>query len=101
MSTDQDGQPTVYHTTDHDLVRSIVEARDGYPAHAGQSEGQGDGGLLQIAFRDRDQDAKEISWETFFEAFDEKDLAAIYTEDGSDVGDNQPVVLRKRGAVDE
>lgn len=93
--------PAIHHATDPALVRSIVEERGGYPAHAPDSEGQGDQGLLRIGFRDRDEDFKEISWDAFFEEFEEKDLAFVYADDGSDVAQDRPVVLRKRESVAE
>lgn len=93
--------PPVRHTTDRTLVRSVVEERGGYPAHAPESEGQGDQGLLRIGFRDRNEDLKEITWEAFFEEFDEKDLAFVYAPDGSEVAADRPVALRKRASVAE
>lgn len=80
----EDGPET---TQDTALIRSWVEDHDGFPAHvgdteAGQSEGQGDSGLLRIGFRDRETDEplKEITWEQFAEEFERKDLAFVYPE---------------------
>lgn len=96
MSSDED-DGNVRHTTEHTLLRSVIEDRGGFPAHVAGSEGEGDSGLPRVGFTDRDdEDLKEISWEQFFEEFDEKDLVGVYTEDGSDVDGNRPVVLRDR-----
>src|SRR6056297_1546004 len=95
-----DDNPDVNLTTDPTLLRSIIEERDGYPAHVPKSEGQGDQGLLRVGFGDADEDLKEISWEEFREEFEEKNLAGVYTDDGSGVQGNRPVVLRKRDDID-
>ena len=99
MSSDHEGT-NVHHTTDPTLLRSIIEEHDGYPAHVPQTEGQGDHGLLRVGFGDADEDLKEISWEKFREEFEEKSLAGVYTDDGSGVQGNRPVVLRKRDDID-
>lgn len=70
------------------MLRTIVENRNGYLAHAFQSEGQGDQGLLRGGFRDRtenDDECKEISWEEFSQEFEEKTLVGIYSTDGSGI----------------
>lgn len=84
MSNDQSGDSRVRRTTDPTEVRSVVEARGGYPAHEPQSEGQGDQGLLQIGRHGREEDLKEISWEAFEEEFEEKALEFVYPDDESD-----------------
>ncbi|MFC7157356.1 hypothetical protein ACFQPA_18160 [Halomarina halobia] len=70
-------------TTERALVRDVIREYDGYPAHRRGSEGEGDRGLLCVGFRDGgstigDDDVKELSWEEFFEEFDEKELALVY-----------------------
>ncbi len=93
----------VEQTTDPTLARTIIEERDGFPAHLDQSEGEGDSGLLRVGFQDRDleMDLREISWDEFTEEFEEKDLAAFYRDDGGDVAGDRPVVLRDREAAEE
>lgn len=97
MSSDQ--ETTVRHATDPTLVRSVIEARDGYPAQVAGSADEGDSRLLRVGFRDRDEDLQEVDWDAFLAAFEDQNLAAVYTDDGSDVGDNRPIVLRERGNV--
>ena len=70
-------------TTDHDTIREWVEERDGYPATV---RGTGDGdepGVLRIDFPgySGEETLERISWETFFEKFDEEDLAFLYQEE--------------------
>lgn len=70
-------------TTDHDEIREWVEERNGHPAHVEGTGGDGDPGLLRIDFEDEDgedEDLKRISWDEFFEAFEENNLAMVYQE---------------------
>jgi hypothetical protein len=74
-------------TTDHDEIRRWVEARDGQPATV---KGTGDrggehAGLLRIAFTD-DEDLEPVSWDDFFDKFDQEKLAFLHqdkTKDGA------------------
>ena len=71
-------------TTDHDEIREWVEARDGQLAYVKGTE-DGDGGMLRIDFPDEDdEDLDDISWDEFFETFEENDLAFLYQEETSD-----------------
>ena len=67
-------------TTDHDTIRQWAEARGGRPAVAKGTEGGEGAGVLRILFQD-DDSLKEISWDEFFETFDEKNLAFLYQEE--------------------
>ena len=88
----------VQTTTEHALVRKLIEDREGYPAHLQASEGQGDSGLLQVGLTEENEgeELKEPSWEQFFEKFEEKDLAFAYREGGEE-DPNEFTYLRKRG----
>ena len=69
-------------TTDHGTIRQWVEDRNGKPASVpGTGKGQ-DIGLLSIDFAEEDEDAslEEISWDEFFEKFEEKQLAFLYQD---------------------
>lgn len=102
MSADQDSDATVEHATDPTLVRTVVEERDGFPAHLAGSEGEGDSGLLRVGFPDIDEDFEEISWEQFREEFEEKDLAAAYAADPEGTIDGtHPVRLVEREEVQD
>lgn len=79
MSSDQEHD--VRRTTDPALVRSVVEDRGGYPAHAAASEGQDDHGLLRIGRHGREEDLTESTWEEFAEEFEEKGLEYRYPDD--------------------
>ncbi len=73
-------------TTNHDEIRRWVEERGGVPASVKDTGGGDDPGILRIDFKDEpggDDDAglEEISWEEFFEAFEENNLAFLYQEE--------------------
>ena len=68
-------------TTDHDEIRKWVEERGGHPAQVKGTE------LLRIDYPgySGEQRLEEISWDEFFGAFEENNLAFLYqdkTKDG-------------------
>ena len=69
-------------TTDHGEIRRWAAARGGRPAAVEGTASGGDPGVLRIAFpgapQSRDESLEEISWDDFFEKFEEKDLAFLY-----------------------
>ena len=71
-------------TTDHDEIRKWAEARGGRPAAVRSTHGKGGTGIIRIEFPDapnaKDDNLEEISWDAFFEKFDESDLALLYQE---------------------
>ena len=73
-------------TTDHEEIRRWAEEREGRPASVRGTGSGDDVGLLRIDFpggagEDR---LEPISWEEFFEKFDEKKLAFVYQENTKD-----------------
>jgi hypothetical protein len=71
-------------TTDHDEIRKWVEKHDGKPSRVKGTGGKKDGGLLRINFPgySGEDTLEEIPWEDFFKAFDENDLAFLYSDEG-------------------
>ncbi|WP_149193229.1 hypothetical protein [Luteimonas suaedae] len=71
-------------TTDHDEIRRWVESREGWPSTVAETSAPDeDAGVLRIAFRD-DPALEKISWEDFFEKFEDEELAfQERTRDGS------------------
>lgn len=69
-------------TTDHGTIRQWVETRGGKPA-AVKGTGNGDPGILRIEFPGYgdDSDLEAISWEEFFDKFEQNDLAFLYQDE--------------------
>ncbi len=73
-------------TTDHDEIRKWVEARGGKPVSVRGTGDVDEPGVLRIDFpggagNDR---LEEISWEAWFEKFDENELAFLYQDKKAD-----------------
>ena len=64
-------------TTDHDVIRKWVEARDGRPARVKTT---GNGGILRIDFGKPEETLEEVTWEEFFRIFDENELAFLHQD---------------------
>lgn len=69
-------------TTDHDIIRRWIEERGGVPAAVAATESKDDPGLLRIDFPERGSGNRleDVSWEEFFDTFEEKKLAFLYQE---------------------
>ncbi len=71
-------------TTDHETIRQWAEAKGGKPAAVKTTHRKGDVGIIRIMFPDApnsEHDAlTEISWDEFFQEFDDRDLALLYDE---------------------
>ena len=73
-------------TTDHDTIRKWCEERDGHPSTVGETVESGEPGVLRIDFGEEEPNLLGISWQEFFDKFDEEKLAFLYqdvTDDGS------------------
>ena len=72
-------------TTDHDEIRKWAEARGGRPAVVRRTQSKNGTGIIRIEFPDapnaKDDNLEEISWDEFFEKFDESNLALLYQEE--------------------
>lgn len=73
-------------TTDHDSIRRWVEARNGRPATVTDTGDSDDPGVLRIMFEGGDDHDRleEISWEKFFETFEENELAFLHQDETKD-----------------
>jgi hypothetical protein len=69
-------------TTNHDEIRKWAEARGGKPATVKRTESGGEAGVLRIDFPGYSGagSLEEISWDEFFQKFDEKNLAFLYQD---------------------
>jgi hypothetical protein len=64
--------------TDHDEIRRWAEERGGVPTVAKGTEKRGEGaGVLRFDFGAREESLEEIDWDTFFETFEDKQLALL------------------------
>lgn len=79
---DHDGATLV--TTSHDVIRAWADERDGLPATVEATEHDGHLGVLQIDFAHDDGALREVSWNDWFETFDDRRLNFIYQETKSD-----------------
>lgn len=74
-------------TTDHDEIRQWAEERGGLPSCVRRTGGSEDIGMLRIGFPGkpgaRDESLEEITWDEFFEKFDDEGLALVYQEETS------------------
>src|SRR5689334_2055951 len=72
-------------TIDHDEIREWAESKGGKPAAVDRTHKGGDVGIVRIMFPDNPQSEHaalvEISWDEFFEQFEESQLALLYEED--------------------
>lgn len=72
-------------TTDHETIKNWVEERDGKPAKVKTAGNNSSGGILRIDFPGGDEDNLEtISWDDFFEEFEENNLAFLYQDETKD-----------------
>lgn len=73
-------------TTDHTVIRRWAESRNGRPSVVkstkakSKSRGQS-GGLLRIDFNTPEESLDDVSWDEFFETFDQNNLAFLYQEE--------------------
>lgn len=77
-------------TTDHDTIRQWAEERNGRPAAVTDTGDEDDPGILRIYFPEVGQEAgkneplDEITWEEFFEKFDDNNLQFLYQNETAD-----------------
>jgi ferritin-like metal-binding protein YciE len=73
-------------TTDREEIRQWVESRGGHPACVKGTGARGDTGLLRIDYPGYSggDTLEEISWDEFFQKFDEEKLAFLYQNETSD-----------------
>jgi hypothetical protein len=72
-------------TTDHDEIQRWVEERGGKPSRVKGTErrGEAESGLLRIDFGEPEESLEEMSWNDFFEVFDDRQFAFLYQDDQS------------------
>jgi hypothetical protein len=72
-------------TTNHDEIRKWAESKGGKPAAVDRTHQGGDVGIIRIMFPDSPQSEHhslvEISWDEFFQQFEDSKLALMYEQD--------------------
>jgi hypothetical protein len=70
-------------TTDHDDIRKWVEERGGHPARVKGTSSDDSPGILRIDYPgfSGEDTLEEITWDQFFEAFEDNDLAFLYQDE--------------------
>ena len=73
-------------TTNHDEIRKWVEARGGNPARVKGTGDDDSAGVLRIDYPGFTGEGtlERITWEEFFETFEESNLAFLYQEQTKD-----------------
>src|SRR4051794_35780021 len=71
-------------TTDHNEIRRWAEERGGHPATVKRTEQGGEPGILRIDFPgfSGEDTLEEISWDDFFQKFEESGLAFLFQDKG-------------------
>lgn len=89
-------------TIDHDEIREWVEAHGGKPSAVSRTHKDGDVGLLRIDFPGGTGEGtlEEITWDEFFEKFEESNLAFLYQEKTADGKDSRFNKLVSRDSVE-
>jgi hypothetical protein len=71
-------------TTHHEVIRQWAEARGGKPATVPGTEHGDHLGVLRIDFGETNAELREVSWEEWFDTFDDRRLNFIYQEERTD-----------------
>ena len=96
---------SAHTTTDHDVIRRWVEERGGTPSRVKRTGSGEDPGILRIDFPGYSGagSLEEISWEEWFEKFDENELAFLHRDIKGDDGelDRFNKLVSRSGGDDE
>ena len=73
-------------TTNHNEIKKWVEERGGHPARVKDTDNKDGGGVLRIDYPgySGEQELEEISWDEFFETFDDRKLAFLHQDETKD-----------------
>jgi hypothetical protein len=78
-------------TTDHKQIKQWVEDHDGRPAMVIGPGTQMGGGAVNIFFPDhgKNDQLEEITWNEFFDRFEENDLEFLYKDEATSDGESR------------
>jgi hypothetical protein len=90
-------------TTDHEEIKQWVEERGGSPARVKGTNKGDSGGLLRIDYPgfSGEDTLEPITWNEFFEAFEENKLAFLYQEETKGGKESRFSKLINRDAAEE
>jgi len=90
-------------TTDHEEIQTWVEERGGHPARVIGTDKGDSAGVLRIDFPgySGEDTLEEISWDEFFEGFEENNLAFLYQDETKDGKESRFSKLIDRDAAEE
>jgi hypothetical protein len=71
-------------TTEHQEIRHWAEKRGGQPATVSGTGTDDEAGILRLDFKPKDETLDRISWDEFFDKFDNSKLAFLYQDKTSD-----------------
>jgi hypothetical protein len=73
-------------TTDHDTIKQWAQARDAKPSQVKATTGGDQAAIIQLNFPGYSgaEELEAISWDRWFEKFDESGLALLYQETTAD-----------------
>lgn len=95
------GSSGTHVSTDHEFIRRWAEERGARPAHVRGNGDDGDVGMLRLDFPGYSgaESLEPISWEEWFQKFDERDLALLYQDAtaGSEPSNFNTLVNRAEG----
>lgn len=94
---------TATTTTNHEEIRSWVEERGGRPARVKDTDEGDSSGVLVIDYPGYSGEGtlEPISWEEFFEGFEENNLAFLYQDETSGGKESRFSKLVSRETADE
>jgi hypothetical protein len=90
-------------TTDHEQIKQWVEERGGHPARVKGTDKEDTSGVLVIDYPGYTgtQTLEAISWDEFFQGFEENGLAFLYQEETKDGEDSRFSKLISREPADK
>ncbi|EAU43238.1 hypothetical protein FP2506_10351 [Fulvimarina pelagi HTCC2506] len=68
--------------TDHDAIKAWAAENKGRPSVVSDTKGDGGSGLLRFDHGQDNDGLEPISWERFFEIFEEQNLALLVDDSG-------------------
>jgi len=73
-------------TTDHRQIKHWVEQRGGHPARVEGTAVNGNSGVILLDYGEPTSlELEEITWDDFFDGFEENELAFLYPDDTDEV----------------